>query len=107
MSKSDDETFLHAVFINDYKTVKAMLDNGFSNPGYDNNIAISIASKHGYIEIFKLLYNDKRVDPTGRANYAVYYAKTRGHREIYEILRKDKRVINYNETRAKLRLHLN
>src|SRR5690349_22168865 len=103
MSKGDDEAFLYAVFNNNYKTVKAMLDNGFSNPGYDDNIAISIASERGYVEIFKLLYNDKRVDPTGRANYAVYYAKTRGHREIYEILRKDKRVINFNETRAQLR----
>ena len=61
---------IEAVKLNDIQTVKILLDKGF-DPSIDNNEAIKWASWKGYLEIVKLLLENKKVDPSANDNSAI------------------------------------
>lgn len=63
-----------------------------ANPTDTNNSAIINAAESGYVDITKLLLQDKRVNPASQRNKAIILACTKGHIDIVKILLNDKRV---------------
>jgi hypothetical protein len=89
--------FQKAIEDNNVKTVKKLLTQSEVNPSNNVSISIRTAAKFGYIDIVKLLLNDKRADPTTRSKNviklntfetSVLYQQS----HIVELLLKDKRV---------------
>lgn len=54
--------------------------------------ALIYASRHGYLEVVKLLLADKRVDPSSQMNRAIREASSNGHSEVVKLLLTDPRV---------------
>jgi len=57
------EDFLYAVTIGDYNIVRLILFDPYVRPSADNNKAISICAKYGYVGIFDLIRSDARFVP--------------------------------------------
>lgn len=68
--------------------VKDMIDEGIEPTIEDLLVTIM----HGYIEITKILLNEKSLDPSGDDNQALLQAVVHNQIEIVELLLKDKRV---------------
>lgn len=54
--------------------------------------AISCASENGYIEIVKALLKDNRIDPTTSNNYSIKHANKNNHHSTVKLLWRDSRV---------------
>jgi ankyrin repeat protein len=61
------------------------------DPSKNNNWALRIASKKGYLSIVAHLLNDSRVDPSAEHSIAIREASYHGHADIVELLLKDGR----------------
>jgi hypothetical protein len=95
------DEFTLAVLSRDINKIRFLLKQGFKDPSCDTNNTLILAYQKGYFEIFKLLLNDPRVDPSIRNNYLIINA-TKHHKSDYaNILWKDKRV----QDSLKERLH--
>ena len=71
-----------------------------ADPSANGNWAIQLASKHGHLEIVKLLLDDPRVDPSTSDNLAIRCASHNGHTEVVKLLLEDPRVdpsVYYNQ----------
>ena len=80
------------IFIsNNLDDIKELLDTGW-DPSTDNNFAIRYSCDLGYIEVVKLLLQDKRVNPSDWDNWALKWSYTNGHMEILKILLQDSRI---------------
>jgi hypothetical protein len=63
------------------------------NKCVDPRLGIKSASKHGHVEVVKLLLGDPRVDPSADDNYAIRFASGKGHVDVVKLLLSDPRVI--------------
>jgi ankyrin repeat protein len=92
INKSNSNELLNKLINdNDLEGVKKAIEDG-ADPSSHMNYAIRTASEKGYIEIVKLLINDKRIDPSDNRNDAIKYSSEHGYTEIVELLLQDKRV---------------
>ncbi|KAI8891619.1 ankyrin repeat-containing domain protein [Globomyces pollinis-pini] len=83
--------FEQAVERNKADILKILLEDSRS-VSFDYNQAIIDASEFGYIEIVRILLNDKRGDPSAYDNCAIRFAAENGHIEIVKMLLDDERV---------------
>ena len=117
---SKNKLFLTVVKANDINMVKELLKQNI-DPSYNSNEAMYTALKNGFVEIIKLLLQDKRlkisknevfqqaaqrgyvevvklllqdkkVDPSDIDNYAIRYAAEYGRTEVVKLLLQDSRV---------------
>jgi hypothetical protein len=72
--------------------VKFAITNLNFSINFEKNIPIRLAAKYGHTEVFKLLLDDPRVDPSDDFDYAIQAASKNGHCAILNYLLKDKRV---------------
>jgi ankyrin repeat protein len=91
VNMSLEDQFKKAIENNQVWLVQRCIDNGV-DPSVGNNCAIQWASYYGYLEVVKIILNDKRVDPTTNYNYAIQWASYNGHIEVVKILLNDHRV---------------
>jgi hypothetical protein len=61
-------------------------------PGAADQFALRWASRHGYVEIVKLLLPDTRVDPSADNQYAIRHASRSGRVDVVKLLLADQRV---------------
>ena len=89
MTKQNE--FDEAIEKNNITKIESLLKDKTVDPANNNN-AIRHAAKNGYLEIFKLLLNDPRSDPSDKHNYAIILASKNGHTDIVQLLLNDTRV---------------
>jgi ankyrin repeat protein len=83
--------FLESVILdNDIDSLIALLQN--ENTELDPNSALRFTSINGNIDVFKILLNDRRANPSEYNNYAIRLAAQNGHFKIVELLLNDDRV---------------
>jgi len=65
----------------------------------DKQYAFILAVRHNYIEVVKLLLQDKNVDPSYDDNWAIDYASFYRYDEVVELLIHDSRVMKMRQNR--------
>ena len=71
--------------------IKFLLKNN-TNPSFNNNYALRMASKNGHYESVKILLTDKRTDPLSLHNLSIINAAEHGYLNIVKLLFKDHRM---------------
>src|SRR3990167_9224825 len=71
---------------------RALLDELFQLPLFDQADDLLSASKNGRLDIVERLLEDQRVDPSDQNNISIIFASENGHLDVVERLLQDERV---------------
>jgi hypothetical protein len=88
----EQENFNNAIRQNDIRMITFLLKLKEVEVAKDDNWAIRYAAEYGYQEIFELLLNDSRTDPSDHFNWAIRLASKNEHINIVKQLIEDSRV---------------
>ncbi len=84
--------------------VKLLLDDGRTDPSYDYQYALRIASLRGNNNTVKVLLEDTRVDPSVQKQYCIGMASRNGHIETVKLLLKHPKVVAGGDNNFALRM---
>jgi hypothetical protein len=76
--------FKHALQGDNIFAMERLLKDQRVDPSANVNCAITLAGRHGHIELVEWLLQDSRIDPSAMDNYAIQRASKNGHLAVVE-----------------------